>query len=369
MPPIILRSPQPLILFALPCLVTLTLSGCGNTDNTPSPQVQLAPQILRDFADQVVIPNHALFATRAEALSQAIGRFTQSPNANTLGAAQQAWVAARAAWEQTECFGFGPADALGYDGALDTWPVNETDLKALLSSNQPLTPESVRQMKETEKGFHAIEYFLFGTAKNRQPGDLTPRERQYLQLAGADFAQVAQNLAASWSQGVEGKVAYREVFTSAGQPANTTYPTLQAGKAELIQGMLDSLDEVANEKIGKTFAERNPQLAESRFSFNTLTDMKSNLQGVQNVYLGRFPDGQTQGQGLSDWMAQTHPALDTEFKAQLQTAMDALAQIPSPFERAILDPKAADAIKTAQSAINQARETLEDKVKPLMVPS
>jgi putative iron-regulated protein len=366
--------------FSVSALALLFISGCGNsvTPSTIAPpstsqalatNVKFDPQILSDFTDKVVIPNNNLFAERAKALSQAIDAMVKSPNSETLKASQNAWIEARAAWEQTECFGFGPADSLGYDGALDTWPINETDFKAMLKSNQSMTSESVSKMKETEKGFHVIEYLLFGHEKGRKLTDLGQRDLKYLQLLGADFAKVASDLATSWSKGIEGKPAYREVLATAGVTDNKTYPTLQAGAEEMIQGMLDSLDEVANEKMGKTFEEKAPKLAESRFSFNTLTDMKSNLQGSQNVYLGSFPEANTSGKSLSTFIAQVKPELDSKVKEEFKSAMDAMNRIPAPFEKAILDPKAADSIKTAQAAINAVRETIEKQVKPLVVQS
>jgi putative iron-regulated protein len=352
------------------------VSGCREAATSSEPTAPPAAvnakfdrQILRDFVTQVVVPSNNQFAQQASTLSKTIDAYATAPSETTLASAQAAWVKARAAWEQTECFGFGPTTSLGYDGALDTWPVNETDLKALMNSKAPLSAASVSKMKETEKGFHVIEYFLFGQDKRRQPTDLAQRDLQYLQLLGKDFARVATDLATSWSKGVEGQPAYQEVFGTAGEAGNTTYPTVQAGAQEMIQGMVDSLDEVANEKLGKPLVEKNPKLAESRFSLNTLTDIKSNLQGAQNVYLGSLPDANTSGKGLSVYIAQVNPMLDSAVKQKFKVAAQSLEQISEPLETAVLNPKAADSIKAAQSAIDAVRETIEKDVKPLVVKS
>jgi putative iron-regulated protein len=369
--------PNPLLLCLLcPVFLAGMVSGCRDaaisSESAAPPAAVNAKfdrQILRDFVTVVVVPSNNQFAQQASTLSTAIDAYSAAPSATTLASAQAAWVKARAAWEQTECFGFGPTTSLGYDGALDTWPVNETDLKALMKSKAPLSAASVSKMKETEKGFHVIEYFLFGQDKRRQPTDLAQRDLQYLQFLGKDFARVATDLATSWSKGVEGQPAYQEVFGTAGEGGNTTYPTVQAGAQEMIQGMVDSLDEVANEKLGKPLAEKNPKLAESRFSLNTLTDIKSNLQGAQNVYLGSLPDANTNGKGLSVYIAQVNPALDSTVKQKFKVAAQSLEQISEPLETAVLNPKAADSIKAAQSAIDAVRETIEKDVKPLVVKS
>ncbi len=379
------RFPSAICLLGLTLVLASLMSSCG--ESGPSSQsaspgasgtalasaaatnVKFDPQILRDFVDNVVVPNNSLFAQRADALSKAIATYTKAPDAQTLKNAQGAWVAARAAWEQTECFGFGPAESLGYDGALDTWPVNETDLKALLKSSDQLTASSVEKLKETEKGFHVIEYFLFGTDKSRQAMDLAPRELELLTLLGTDFAQNANNLADAWSKGIEGKPAYRNVMATAGTSGNTAYPTVQAGAAQIIEGMLDSLGEVAEKKIGKTFEQKNSKLAESRFSFNTLTDIKHNVMGSQNAYLGQFSEAKTiktMGLGISSYVAQVNPALDQKVKQQFEAALTALGQVPEPFEKSISDPKAAASIKAAQAAVNSLQDTLEKDVKPLL---
>jgi uncharacterized iron-regulated protein len=323
-------------------------------------------QVVSDFASQVVIPTNQLFAKRAKELSSTVNTFVKNPDDQTLKAAQDAWVAARSPWEQSECFTFGPAESLGYDGALDTWPVNETDLSGILKSQDQPTSEYVGKLKDTEKGFHAIEYLLFGENNSKKAADFDQRELEYLQALSTNFSEVAGELVTSWTQGVEGQPAYQEVIATAGKSGNSTYPTVQAGAEEIVQGMIDSLDEVANEKIGKPFEEKNSQLFESRFSHNTLNDIKSNVKGAENVYLGRFPDANTSGAGLSAYVAQAKPDVDAKIKSQIQASLAALDQIPAPIEESFDDPKAASAIESAQKTINTLRMTIEQEVMPLV---
>ena len=363
-------------------LVTVS-SGCQDSSppasnasdpNTSSPTTDNAAtkanfsdrQVVADFADQVVVPTQQLFAQRAAELSVAVNNFVKNPSDQTLNDARSAWVAARSPWEQSECFTFGPADSLGYDAALDAWPVNETDLKAVLNSQDKFTSEYIEQLKETEKGFHVIEYLLYGENSDKMAADFNQRELAYLQALTTNFSQVANDLVASWTKGVEGQPAYRQVIATAGESGNNTYPSLQAGAAEMVQGMIDSLDEVANEKIGEPLEKKDQTLMESRFSNNTLNDLKSNVQGARNVYLGSFPDGNTSGTGLSNYIAQVNPNLDTRVKSEIQASLAALEKIPAPIETAIADPQAADEIKSAQQAINTLQTTIKQEVLPLV---
>lgn len=350
-------------------------SGCNNslpesTNSTPRSQsaskTTFNQQILRDFADKVVIPTNHLFAVKAKELSLAVDALVKNPNQKTLQNAQNAWVAARSPWEQSECFGFGPVKTLGYDGSLDTWPVNETDLKKVLDSQDPITREYIEKRQDTEKGFHVIEYLLFGEGKNRQVNQLKKRELAYLQALAEDFSRVASLLADSWTKGVEGKPAYREIIATSGNSSNTIYPTIQTGGQEIVAGMVDSLSEVSNSKIGKAFAKKDSKLAESRFSLNTLTDLKHNVEGAQNVYLGHFLAEKTAGMGLTNYISEVNPSLDYKVKQQFQLALKALNQIPQPFEKSVVDPQSANTIKAAQEAVNNLSDTLDKEVKPLI---
>ncbi len=375
------RKPRILLLLALLVGIPAFASSCNRSSSPPSVSSPASSpasdatttsakvdnqQVVRDFATQVVIPTNQLFAKRAGELSSVVNTFVKNPNDRTLKAAQDAWLATRSPWEQSECFTFGPAESLGYDAALDTWPVNGTDLNGILKSQDQPTPEYAEKLKDTEKGFHVIEYLLFGENNNRQAADFNQRELEYLQALSTNFSEVAGELVTSWTQGVEGQPAYQEIVATAGESGNGTYPTVQAGVQEIVQGIIDSLDEIANEKIGQPFEEKNPQLFESRFSHNTLNDLKSNVKGAENVYLGQFPDADTSGKGLSAYVAQVKPDVDAKVKSQIQASLAALDQIPAPIEESFNDPKAADAIQSAQKTINTLRATIEQEVMPLV---
>jgi predicted lipoprotein len=62
----------------------------------------------------------------------------------------------------SEGFLFGPVETGGYDPALDAWPFNLVDAQALLAGSDPITPQLIASLDGAVKGFHAIEYLLFG---------------------------------------------------------------------------------------------------------------------------------------------------------------------------------------------------------------
>jgi uncharacterized iron-regulated protein len=326
----------------------------------------LETAVVSNFADGVVIPTYQQLVAKADELVAVVATFASNPSDENLQAARETWLNTRTPWEQSEAFAFGPASSLGYDGDLDDWPVNETDVKAVLNGNNPLTQEYIDTLQTTQKGFHTIELLLFGTNNDKTASDFTARELELLQGLTAAFQQSANDLTASWSEGIEGNLAYREVLATAGNPNNPAYPTVNAAVEEIVQGIIGCLDEVANEKIGEPLTTKDAAGFESRFSHNSLNDFKNNLISVENAYLGRVSETSQTGESLSDLIAAAEPQLDARVKQQLQTAIAAVNEIPNPVETNLTDAEATAKMTTAQNAIATLFETMETQVLPVI---
>ncbi|MGI8936219.1 MAG: imelysin family protein [Phormidesmis sp.] len=323
--------------------------------------------VISEFTSKVVIPQYEQFALRTAALNQAIEAFVASPTEASLAAARQAWTATRISWEQTETFAFGPAGSLGFDGAMDSWPVNQTDIEQVLAGSEPITAESVAQLQDTERGMHSIEYILFGTDASKAVSDFSDREQAYLSALGEDLNTSADALLASWTAGIEGQPAYETVFASAGSADNEVYPTIAAAGQELVSGIIDSLTEVGEEKLAAPFTAQDTEGLESRFSAQTINDLKSNLQSAENGYFGQFPEAGTKTDAsISTYVAARDPALDKKVTDQFAAANSALNAVPTPLEKSLTDEAAADEIEQAIAAILEVKSTLETEVVPLI---
>ena len=354
------------IIITSACSSNSTTSSDRSTQNTNAQSNDIELAVVSDFADQVVIPTYNLLVKQAEDLNQAVNTFVSDPNDDNLKAAQQAWIETRFPWEKSEAFAFGPASSLGYDGDLDDWPVNETDLEAIINSSDSITEEYVEELQTTEKGFHTIELLLFGEDNNKKAADFTQRKLDLLKVLTSTFQQSATDLAKSWTEGVEGNPPYREVLATAGNDDNPAYPTVEAAVEEIVQGMLGCLDEVANEKIGEPLETKETEGLESRFSHSSLNDFQSNLQSVANAYLGEVPEANTSGKSLSDLIANNNPELDEQVKQEIQAAIDAVSAIPAPIETKLTEAEAETTMTTAQEAIITLFTTIEEQVLPIV---
>lgn len=324
--------------------------------------------VVVDYVDHVIVPTYTLLATRAEGLSAAVEALAAGPDADTLAAARQAWIDTRSPWEQSEAFLFGPVDSNGYDPALDTWPLNEADLNAVLAGTDALTVDFVESLPESQKGFHTVEYLIFGVDNAKTPDAFTARELQYLDAATAEMARIAGLLAKSWTTSLDGRRPYAEVFRTAGEPGNTAYPSLGAAGQEIVQGMIGILDEVANGKIAEPYDNHDPRLVESQFSFNSQVDFQDNVRGVRRAWLGLGPEESSPaGASLSAFVARRDPALAARVTAELDAGVAAIAAIPVPFRDAITDDAASGRIEAAQAALRKAQTTIESEVVPLVL--
>jgi predicted lipoprotein len=248
-------------------------------------------------------------------------------------------------------------DFRGHDPALDSWPVNRTDLDAVLASGNALTPEFVRNLDPTLKGFHTAEYLLFAFSID-QLGD---REFEYLIAVVTDIELTATELLNDWIAGPE---PFGDVMKTAG--SNSVFPSQVSALEQIIEGMSVILDEVANGKIAEPFDNQDVEAVESQFSFNSRADFADDIRGVLYSYTGDQPLLGINGTGIDELVAETDPDLAGRVENEINDAIDAILAIPQPFRDAILDPNAADDIVAAQEACVRVFNTLNGEVLPVI---
>ena len=350
-------------LIHLPLLTAflLGLAACGDDDDVAGPGSEAYDfgPILENFGNNVVIPTYRDLDAAAGALADAVAALRENPGDATLSAAREAWVAARVPWEASEGFLFGPVDFNGYDPALDSWPVNRTDLEGVMASGNDLGTEYVNGLDGTLKGFHTIEYLLFDEGGSKTVADFTGRQFDYLVASALLLAQTAKDLHASWIPSGGNFVA--KVLQAGG--GSDVYPSQRSAVQEIVNGMIGICDEVANGKIADPFSEQDPRLVESQFSFNSLDDFQNNMRSVWNAHTGDY--GGREGPGLDGFVALRNDALDRRLKGEIRASIDEIGRISNPFRDAIASDAAQ--IEKAQRAIAQVQRTFEEEVLPLVL--
>jgi uncharacterized iron-regulated protein len=334
--------------------MTLILAACSKkpTEN-PEPENDYRPVL--ENAARIVVQTYRDLDSTAAALHWACQALESSTTQATLDAARQAWRDARVFWEQSEGFLFGPVDTRGLDPAIDSWPVNKIDLDAVLAGSAKLTPEYVDALEGTLKGFHTIEYLLFGENSTKTPAQFTARQFEYLSACAQSLRFATTALYQAWAPEHEN---YAAKLIQAG--SNNVYPSQKNAIEELVNGLVIIADEVGNGKINDPFAQMDLTLEESQFSNNSKADFADNMRSIQNIYTGRYRF--IAGPSLSDWVRKNNPALDDKVRAHINDAITSIENIPGTFSDAIFRHRAE--VGAAQQTVRDLLEVLQAELLP-----
>lgn len=352
--------------FLTGCALTVVLFSCSDDDPAKDEPIQKDyASHLTNIANNVIVETYKDLANKGSNLHTEALDFQSNITASNLDEVKQAWRSAREPWEKSEGFLFGPVDTEGVDPAIDSWPVNVNDMDNLLNdtANHPtITEPTVDAQVDEAKGFHLIEYLLWGIDGNKQVADFTARELEYLVAACANLSKKTTFLYSQWKADEGNHVAN---FLNAGK-SGSIYVSQKAALGDLVDGMITIADEVGNGKIETPFNGENgagfdPTQEESRFSHNSKLDFANNIRSISNIYNGKFL---IDGLGISDIIAESDASLDNTFKAELVAAIQAIEAIPGTFTGAIESHRSD--VQKAQTKVRTVQETLESKIKPVI---
>ena len=332
-------------------------TGCDNNDN-PIINTDYS-SILSNTGQNVILKTYEALAIHTGEMETATQALESNPTAQNLEAARAAWVAARSPWEQSEGFLFGPVDQEGIDPALDSWPVNVTDLNNVLASGSALTVAFLAQQEGTLKGFHTIEFLLWGEDGTKQVGQFTTREFEYLAAASGVLAEDAAKLYGLWNP--SGGNYINNILTAGN--GSLVYVSQKSALEEITNALIIIADEVGNGKINDPFTQQDLTFEESRFSANSKADFANNIRSIYNIYTGTFETFGT-GESISDIIHEKSPATDTHVLTEIQQAIAAIEAIPGTFSTAVFNHP--DAVSAAQQAVRALQATLESEVLPII---
>ncbi len=333
----------------------LVISGCkkdnNNTNNTTG-DATLEGQFLTDFTTNLVNPNYQDIQAKAAIMLSASNTLIQTTNDANLAAVRIAWINTRGAWESCEGFLFGPVEDNNYDPTMDDWPVNKIDLDSLLASSNPLGVSDIDPLATTLKGFHAIEYVIYGVGGTKKAAAITAREKTYLASLTQSLYNTTTALRNSWDPTQANNFTLQ--VTTAGT-GSTYFATRKKFFQTLVGSMSDICNEVANEKMQNPFAAQDSTLDESSFSHNSVTDFTNNITGVLHAYLTTYNG--TSGHSLSQLVREKNTSLDITIQSQINAAISSFKGITTTYEKAIYTQQSQ--VKAIQKAIRILKTTLD----------
>ncbi len=353
------------ILVSLALFTSISCGGSsGGSEDSSSSDLQAEQKaILAQISSKVIVPTYQELAEKSLAMKAAADAFVADPTQAKLDAVRAAWVATRIPWERSEAFLFGPVDSEGYDPSMDSWPLEHAKLENTISSNAS-SPVDVATVEPDLKGFHAIEFLLYGFNKSKTLDTISAAERTYLSQLVADHVRITGLLSSAWS---EGDKPFVSLLSTAGDTGNDRYTSAQSGVQEVFEAMIGIAEEVGKTKIAGPFDSGDTESVESQYSFNSLTDFRDNVVSLRNIYFGTL-DGTIASASLSQFVKTRDAALDASVQAKITKAMDSITAIPEPFRDHLKDADAADEITAAITALEDLRSTLDTQVRPVVLP-
>ena len=313
---------------------------------------------------RIIEANYTDCVTQAVGLEKAVAAFTAKPSAARLNAARLAWIAARRPYAPSEAYRFcgGPIDAEGGpEELLNAWPIDEAVIDHVPGSAVVSIIEDVKaypvidaktltslNMKDGEKnitcGWHAVEFLLWGQDTSATgPGDRpytdyttaphSDRRREFLTVTTREITSQLRPLQEAWKPGVKGNYRALREATDADDALRN-----------VVRGMVTlSGFELASERIRVPCETRMQEEEHSCFSDTTTLDLQGNIQGLANLWQGKYRrvDGTlVEGVSLKDLTANRDADLAKEITQILDEAVAMAAKLPVRFDQAILEPPA-----------------------------
>lgn len=341
------------LIYIISGIALLSVGGCKKKDSdnsTPSSVTVTEAEVLNDFANVLANPDYTDLQAKANALNNAVTALNTSTTTANLITAQNAWRAVRIPWEQSEGFLFGPVEDFNYDPATDTWPVNTIELDSLIASNDPLTLADIDSLQFSLKGYHPVEYLLFGVGGSKTAAQFNARQLQYLTSLTQSLYNTVTQLKNSWDVNQTGNFTQQLITAGAG---STRYTTRKDAFLAIVTAMIDICNEVATDKMQVPLSAHDSTLVESQYAHNATTDFKNNIIGIQNAYMCKYS---TTGRSIHNLVAATDISLDNTIQSQLNDAIASFSTINSDYGTAIFTQFGQ--IQNSQNAINTLHGTL-----------
>jgi len=352
------------LFYILISMILISGIGCKKTDTNTNPVDTTVTEleVLSDFANVLVNPNYQDLQAKVDALNAAAQTLSSSATDGNLKAAQDAWRAVRVPWEQSEGFLFGPVEDFYYDPSTDTWPVNTIELDSLLASSDPLTLADIDSLPYSLKGYHPIEYLLFGVGGSKTVSEFTPREFQYMLSLTQNLYNEVTGLRNSWDTSQAGN--FSEQLFTAGE-GSTRYATRKDAFVAIVAAMIKICNEVATNKMEVPLSAHDSTLVESQYAHNATEDFKNNIIGIQNAYLCRYS---STGHSLHDLVLASDISLDNTIQSQINSAVSSFDNINPDYGIAIFTQvgqiqTTQDAITTLQGTLNLLNNFVEANIK------
>lgn len=341
-------------IFIVAGITILLTTACSKDENKEQLNASvIKTDVMLSIANNVIVPTYTDMNLKANALYTSIVAFNSNSSDSNLLVCQNAWYNVRNAWEQSEGFLFGPVSIENIDPRIDTWPINYQSLDSVLANNATFTNTYIESLEDALRGFHPIEYLLFGKNKSKKATEFNQRQKDYLLALSENLKGLCYKTISEWNNG------FYADFTM--PSSKSVYKSEREVYEEITNAIIGICDEVANEKINTPFIAQDPSLEESPFALNSMADFKNNMTSVSNIYYGKYA---IDGKGLEDFVKLYNLSLNNKIKQNIDAINNSFTNITLPFGEAITAQ--GTQIQNLITNINNLKIVLEEELLPLV---
>ena len=348
--------------------------------------------------------------TTVKALDDKINAFLAKPDDTTLKAARDAWIASRHYYSQTEAFRFGNTVVDDWEGAVNSWPLDEgmidyvdagygteSDENTLYVANiiaskvikingkdvdvSTITPDLLKNTLQeaggikanVATGYHAIEFLLWGQdlngtgpgAGNRPATDYDlnnctngncDRRAAYLKTASKLLVDDLEDIVAK--------------FQPDGAAAKVLTDDPGKGITALLTGMGSlSYGELAGERMKLALLLHDTEEEPDCFSDNTARDHRDDMLSILSAYTGSYTrlDGTVlNGPSIQSLVRQKDNDLDALMMTKLSATMAAMDKMVERSEKIeAYDQMIAEGNADGNAVVQAAIDGLIDQTKTI----
>ena len=321
-------------------------------------------EVLVSATDDLIVPRFREVAQEMSTLQTSLHALCDNPTQDRLNEARDAWRNARAPWMRSQAMWFGPVMDRRSRSYVDWAPVEPERIERMLDKRDSVDAEYLREfLASTQRGLGAVEYVLFADDQAvldelGPPGSI---RCQYLVALGDLAAEETAGALADWtSENAEGRT-YATYF-------NGTADDSLIGKSalnELVRASVFMSRTITDMRLGKALGVdgvmADPEALLGGNGHSMVADMRNQVVGMQDVYLGGDADG---GMGVSALVRGLSEETDERMRDAFVNALAAIDALEEPLRETIQsNPQAA---LDAHAALKHMQLTLSTDIVSLL---
>lgn len=368
-------------------VAALLLTGCSDSEDSPvdytNEKDEAFAKITQQYVDNTVIATYGNLAESADRLEADLNALRADKTDANVQAACKSFLEARAWWEKSEAFLFGPAGDFGIDPHIDTWPLDIDGLTSEMNNSAHIAAMSAEDgdiwagshLGPELLGFHGIEYIIFADGQPRAAASIPDNQIIYACAVAGDLRNCCYQLHVSWAGEnnvpahqaekinelewnctVSGTgLSYRENMLNAGK-GGSIYRSLTDAMQAIADGCASIADEVGTQKIGKPHTGEDSNYIESPYSHKSIVDFYDNVTSIENAYMGGIEGRRNTAASLHAYLEKANPELDARCVKAIENAHKAINSMAAPFVLNYRDASAGKAIE----ALRELEEVLTE---------